>query len=1304
MGRRERPVDPADGPVAAFAVELRKLRQEAGGPSYRAMAARVPCSAATLAQAAAGDRFATLPVTLAYVQACGGDTQQWRTRWQEALAAVREATAVGGDMARAPYRGLARFETADQAYFFGRTALVERVADLVDAHRLVVVVGPSGCGKSSLLRAGLVPRLRPRAVRVVTPGAHPQAALPEAAADEVIVVDQFEETFTLCQDPDERQAFIDALVNGQAGRVVLAVRADFFDHCARHPALMEAVRDSTVPVGPMSRSDLREAITKPAAAAGLIVQRELTATLIEEVADEPGGLPLMSHALLETWRRHHGKALTLADYEATGGIHGAVAHTAENLYTDLTPTQRQRLRELLLRLVTPGQAGAQDTRRPVRRAELLTGDPLDPGPVLLEQLAAARLITLDDDTADLAHEALLTAWPRLRDWVEEDRERLRVHRRLTEAATTWNDHARDPGTLYRGLQLATAQEHLTQHLDTLTPEERAFLHAGTAAHHGARRRRGLRTSVLSVVVVLALVAASLAWQQNTVSSRRQREAHARQMAGTAESLRQSDPRLAMQLSLAAWRLADLPETRAALRTAGLQPEQDTFTDPDQAEETMRWLSADGRSLISAGATQVTRWDLDTRQRLSVAPGLGALLPNTGVGSGDARWLPVIDRATAEVTLWDLVKGRHDLRPLDTANQGSEIAPSGRYLITYHAAGSRYRVSVWDPGTRRQVLRVSTPRKKKPAARKQTWIDGALAREQHSGRARSERDTPDAVLSADDRTLALCVPGAPLQLWDLPSGRRRELPGAPVLSGQQCRDERVSLAPDGRRLLLTTETKIRQWELPSGKEGPYVDELAVHDVSFSADGALLMAAGVDGYVVLRMSQLDSPLFRYPYSGANAASLHLDPAANRVRFIVGSRGGTGWPATVRTLQLSTAPDTLRYDERSQSATFSLTGDKLATVYRDRVELRDVKSGRRLPGPPPVPCPGGTFWTPRCWMIAGFRHDGQALAYGDRFGGPFSAKVWDLTQQRVTAVSPPIPFAAGLAFAGGGGTLLAVGQAGDVRTSPSTSFTSWDIRAGTAPAKTPGLSGDTIIVDPRERVLVTSRGDVADLAAGRVIPRTTGPGPGKALAFSRDASLFAVGDAAGQIALWDGDVRRHLGTLTPASASGPVTALAFSADGQVLAAGRVNGDVQLWDTALRQPIGAPIRTPAGTVLALRVDNEALYVAGIHVPLLRYDLTPAAAAAAVCRRTGQGLTAENWSAYFPGYPYQSTCGGDAHRNVPDAPRAGRVDQESELRVRARGCLTKDTDAESIRLSAAKLPRVRSSRARSMRVRARRR
>ncbi|MEV4398829.1 AAA family ATPase [Nonomuraea sp. NPDC049607] len=835
--------------------------------SYRAMAARVPCSAATLAQAAAGDRLPTLPVTLAYVQACGGDVEQWRTRWEEALAAVRVATGSGGDAARAPYRGLARFETADQAYFFGRTALVERVAELVEAHRLVVVVGPSGCGKSSLLRAGLVPKLRPRTVRVVTPGSHPRAALPEAAAGRVIVVDQFEETFTLCQDPDEQRAFIDALVNAGTGdrgsRVVLAVRADFFDHCARHPALMEAVRDSTVPVGPMSRAELREAITRPAAAAGLIVQRELTATVIEEVAGEPGGLPLMSHALLETWRRHHGKALTLADYEATGGIHGAVAHTAENLYADLAAVERSRLRELLLRLVTPGEVGALDTRRPVRRAELLTGDPHDPGPVLLERLAAARLITLDDDTADLAHEALLTAWPRLRAWVEEDRERLRVHRRLTEAATAWNDHARDPGTLYRGLQLATAREHLTQHLDTLTPEERTFLQASSAAHHGARRRSRLRTLVLSVVATLALVAASLAWQQNTVSSRRQREAYARQMIGTAESLRQSDPRLAMQLSLAAWHLADLPETRGALLTASRQAQQDTFTDPDPDLATLRWLSTDGRTLVSAGASGVTRWDVDSHRTISTAPGLAERLPDAAMGMGDARWLPLRHGRSNKrnVTLWDMTTGRQEPSPLDAADQGVEVTRSGDHVITYRADGARYRVRLWDLATRQETLQVSTPRKKSGPHERGDVRPVAMARAQ--GREVLESGAPDATISANGKIMALCVPGAPIQLWNLDNGRESTATSwAPTLSARQCQEGRLFLAPDGQRLLLAEDGRVRQWHLPDGKEATALATPGVYEVGFSQDGSFLATASLDELLVWRLSQTDAPLFRQP----------------------------------------------------------------------------------------------------------------------------------------------------------------------------------------------------------------------------------------------------------------------------------------------------------------------------------------------------------------------------------------------------------------------------------------------------------
>ncbi|WP_433214625.1 hypothetical protein [Microtetraspora malaysiensis] len=1244
MGRREQPVDPADGPVAALAVELRKLRQEAGNPTYRAMAARVPCSAATLAQAAAGNKLPTLPVALAYAEACGGDHEQWRARWEQARAALRDPAATGREAAQAPYRGLARFEAADQAFFFGRTALTEHLITLVKAHRLVLVVGPSGCGKSSVLRAGLVPRFPDRSVRVMTPGAHPR--LDQVRAGELVVVDQFEETFTLCQDPAERQAFIDTLVvlAGDEGgtHVVLAVRADFLGRCAHHPELAEAVRDSTVLVGAMSTAELRETITKPATAVGLIVQRELTARILQDVTGQPGGLPLMSHALLETWRRHSGKALTTADYDAAGGIDGAVAHTAEQLYGALTDAQRQRLRHLLLRLVTPGQAGTADTRRPVASSELLTGQLDDPGPGLLERLAAARLITLDDGTADLAHEALLTAWPRLRGWVEEDRERLRVHRRLTEAATSWQDHARDPGTLYRGLQLATAREHLTEHLDTLTPVERAFLEAGTAAHHGARRRSRLRTLVLSIVVTLALVAASLAWQQNTVSSRQQREAYARQMIGTAESLRKSDPRLAMQLSLAAWRLADLPETRTALLTASRQPQQDTFTDPDLAPRTVRWLSTDGRSLISVGASQITRWDLDVRKAVSAAPGLAGRLPEAASGMGDARWLPLLGlhANSWNVTLWDMTTGRYDPASLDTTNQGVEVTPSGDRVIVYHAEGSRYHVRVWDLATRRKILQVSTSRKKSGPRHWGDFRRVATARKQ--GRPDLETDAPDATISANGKLMALCVPGAPVQLWNLDDGHRITASWAPTLSARHCQEERLFLAPDGQRLLLAEDGRVRQWHLPDGKEGAPLVAPNVYEIGFSQDGSFLATASMDELLVWRSSHAGEPLFRHPLGGELAFDIRIDPAADRIRYLAGTFAGSASHSTlttVRTLRLDGVFDSGWRDELATGATFSPDGRRLATAYDNRVELRHGTSGQRLPGPPPLPCPVTTPGVPGCRAIAAFRRDGRVLAYSDVFQTPSStAWLWEVDGQRLSATSPRLRRGASLAFVGNsvliGGITYIGGSAPNVTTV-------WDPIQGRISATLPGITGN-LTVDPTEHLLVSAQGYIADLATNVPIPRESRIGVAGALAFSPDGRYLAVGKGSGQTVLWDGKAQRHLGTLTSTTSASDVSALAFSPDARVLAVGMTNGAIQLWDTETRQPMGAPIITPGSRILAMSLRGNALYVAAAYIPYQRFDLTPTAAATTICHRAGHGLTPENWTTYFPGYPYQLTCGGN--------------------------------------------------------------
>ncbi|MDO0913563.1 hypothetical protein QQM39_22770 [Streptomyces sp. DT2A-34] len=332
------------------------------------------------------------------------------------------------------------------------------------------------------------------------------------------MVDQFEEIFTLCHSPQERVEFIDLLLTAQKTRnqlrVLIAVRADFYGHCADHQGLADAVNRAHLLISSMPPERLREAIVRPAQQAGLLVERMVTDQLLEEVTDEPGGLPLMSHTLLELWRRRTGRRLTLAAYQAIGGIRGAVAHTAEGVFTGLGPEQASAARAMLLRLVSPGE-GAPDTRRPVSRTELQTNEV---HAEVLEQLIAARLLTVDDDSVELAHEALITAWPRLKRWVDEERERLHLHRRLTEAAQTWKVLGEDPGALYRGILLSAARTEFAtpenRPAEILNDLEADFLMASITEHDRAAAeiaRTARRMQALTILLVVLVASGLSIW-------------------------------------------------------------------------------------------------------------------------------------------------------------------------------------------------------------------------------------------------------------------------------------------------------------------------------------------------------------------------------------------------------------------------------------------------------------------------------------------------------------------------------------------------------------------------------------------------------------------------------------------------------------------------------------------------------------------------------------------------------------------------------------------------------------------------
>ncbi|MFD0416872.1 helix-turn-helix domain-containing protein, partial [Streptomyces sp. NPDC127108] len=840
VGRPESDIDPEQGPVQRFAGELRELRQKAGGITYRQMARQVEVSVSTLSRAAGGEQLPSLSVALAYVRACGGDEEEWQARWREAVTErARASTPLVDETVSAPYRGLTRFDVGDEELFFGRDEVANALARAVTEHRVVALFGPSGSGKSSLLRAGLAPRLRslqgpnrPAALRILSPGEHPlrthdAVCVPAPGqGDTWLVVDQFEEVFTLCHDPDERAGFIARLLAatepGSRLRVVLGVRADFYGHCLSHPELATAIRESTVPVGPMDADALRAVIIKPAQARGLIVERALTTRLTEEAAGEPGGLPLLSHVLLETWRRSRGRTLTVAAYEAAGGLHGAIAQTAETIHAQLTSTQADLARLLLLRLITPGE-GVPDTRRPAPRPELDLAE--DSGDVnqVLDRLARARLITLDNGTVDLAHEALIIGWPRLRGWIDEDRERLRCHRRLTEAAQAWQELGHDPGALYRGTRLATAHEYFPQAHDhpDLNDVEREFLTASTTArdreaHAADRITRRLRrlTAALSLLLVLAVAAGLVAWHQSRTSNQQrtravaaQQTAVSRQLAAQSSALLDTNSDLASLLAIHAYRTAPTTEATASLYAAADLPLKYRLSGSAHV------LSPDGLTLASVTDSQAV-------QLRDVASGkirhtLAELdEPDvTVVFSPDSHTLAT-GAEDGTVRLWDAANGtlRRTLSGRDDPVARIAFTPNGRAIAVGSGDGS---VSLWDVATGRLRHTITA----------------------HTNNVEA------VVFSPDGRTLATSSVGRSVRLWDTATGkplRTLRTRAAPYTA--------VAFSPDGRTLATGGEDNgaVRLWDMASDKSRRILTDHtgSVTAVVFSADGRTLATGGSD----------------------------------------------------------------------------------------------------------------------------------------------------------------------------------------------------------------------------------------------------------------------------------------------------------------------------------------------------------------------------------------------------------------------------------------------------------------------------
>jgi WD40 repeat protein len=1297
MGRVERQLGEGDTRLVEFAADLRRLRAAAGGPAYRELSRRAHYSATTLSDAAGGRRLPSLSVTLAYVTACGGDTVVWERRWR-ALAAELTDGSDPRDDAAAPYVGLAMFQAEDAGRFFGRERLVAELVDRVTRQRFVMVVGPSGSGKSSLLRAGLVHQARTTGlcgggpVLVMTPGSHPleecaahlavltdalpgvvhaalrtdprclhrsalQALVAAPPGDEVVVVvDQFEELFTVCRDVEERAAFIAALQSAAAAansrtRIVVGLRADFYAHCTHSPELVEALREAQVLVGPMSIEELRSVITQPALDAGCRVETALVSRIVADATGRPGVLPLVSHALLETWRRRRGTTLTLAGYDAAGGITQSIARTAETTYTALSRDEQHWARQVFLRLVALGE-GTEDTKRRINRAEL---DLTEPGrTTVLERLAQARLITLDRDTVEVTHEALIQCWPRLHDWLTEDRDSLRIHRQLTEAANTWQALQHDPDALYRGTRLTqTDQWATTGGAATLSAAERDFLLASRAAHARERsitrrRARLLRQLLvlLTVLLVLATVATGYAMRAERTATEQRNIAIAQKVLSQAAALRATNPALAMQLTLATYRLAPLPFTREALLNSFTTPYAARITDLTDNLTALR-LSPDGRVLvITAMDGSVRIWDITTRNRPRKLVSRTAPTAITDVAfSPDGRTLAVA-RADHLVELWDVTDpGR--LRGITTFTNRSRarndlsaslaFSPDGRTLAVSGTADHHGTVTLWNIGERQHPREQATLTGQYGQVYRVVFLPGRN------------------ILATANKTTTDITSGSELRLWDVTDPAH---PSEQATVTGLDNFIQISFRQDGHAMATSQQDKtVTTWDITDVRQPRKLTTLTgltggVLDLAFSPDGHTLATASSDRTVQLwDVGDLRQPQALVTLAGFTAS----------VSFVAFSPDGhtltTGTPDhVVRLDDISGYAFPAREHGQVHFVSFHPDGRTLATAHADgTVGLWDTAD----PYHPQRQASFAANTTKAAIRWVAFSPNGDAIA---AVGVDGTLALWNVSKLHgaptpaftLLPEDAPRSPATSAAFSPDGRVLAAGHQDGtvDLWNLDETPHRKLSTMHG---ARVPMM---TLTFHPNGRFLAgmsstpnTTLWDVSDLARPETVTTLKAAVSGVfSLAFSPDGRTMATGNYR-TVRLWDiSDTTSPRMTTTLTTPSTAFTVV-FSPNSRTLAVGRADDTTELWDISDPHAPRGPIRL-AGPVgggngigsIAFSPNNHVLATAGTtRVAPDRsarlWDTDTDRVTGRLCELTWPAITRAEWNEYFPGISYQPPC-----------------------------------------------------------------